>query len=400
MKNVISKFLVISLLSLSHVAYTQVPQAFKYQSIIRNVAGNPMANTSISIRATIHEGSASGFIAYQESHDVTTNQFGLVNLEIGNGTASTGIFPDIQWVSNTKWMEIEADFGNGFISMGSSQLLSVPFALNFVPGPPGTNGVDGLNGATGLTGLSGTNGIDGADGLNGSNGVDGLNGATGLTGLPGTNGIDGADGLNGSNGVDGLNGATGLTGLPGTNGIDGADGLNGSNGVDGLNGADGATGATGSISTFAMFFGLTAGVGNGAGTDYATTIAVKTVPGTGRISFPQNGPAAGIVRINTSSFTLPDIGTYQITVRIHTTEMGQIQLELNDVDLVETVISNMNPTAGGHVIGGTFFVTTTGLNSILAIVNASGNAAALTITPANGAQTHANAQVLTIVKIF
>jgi hypothetical protein len=149
-----------------------------------------------------------------------------------------------------------------------------------------------------------------------------------------------------------------------------------------------------------MFFGLTAGTGNGAGTDYAATIAAKTVAGTGRIPFPQNGPTAGIVRIDNTSFVLPSIGTYEIYFSIHTTELGQIQLELNGVDLPETVVANMNSTSGGHLITGSFFVTTTGLNSILAIINPSGNTSALTITPADGANTHANAQVLLIKRIL
>jgi len=159
-------------------------------------------------------------------------------------------------------------------------------------------------------------------------------------------------------------------------------------------------GATINVSEFAMFYGLTSGTGNGAGTDYAATIAVKTTPGTGRVSFPKNGPSNGIVRIDNSSFTLPKIGTYEVNFSIHTTESGQIQLELDGVDLPETVVANMNPTAGGHLITGSFFVTTTGLNSILAVVNPTGNSTALTITTANGASTHANSQVLTIKKIF
>ena len=512
--------------------FSQAPQALKYQSIIRNINGTPMSNTNIGIRASVHEGSATGLSVYQESHASTTNQFGLINLEIGNGTSITGNFSSIAWSTGTKWMEIEADFGSGYISMGTSQLLSVPFALNFVPGPAGengTNGVDGLNGTNGVdgidgvtgqngidgtngtsgvaglngtngadgidgvtgqngidgtngtngnAGLNGTNGVDGIDGATGQNGIDGVNGTNGVAGLNGTNGVDGIDGatgqngidgingtngnaglngtngadgidgatgqngidgtngtngnagLNGANGVDGIDGATGqngidgvngtngVAGLNGTNGVDGIDGINGTNGVNGIdgtngtngidglngtngvNGIDGATGQTGSISQFAMFFGLTAGTGNGAGTDYSSTIAVKSGAGTGRFPFPQDGPTAGIARVNTTSFTLPTIGTYEIYFSVHTTEAGQIQLELDGVDLPETVAANMNATAGGHLITGTFFVTTSLPNAILAVINPSGNAAALTITPADGASTHANAQVLTIKKIF
>ncbi|MFY7734567.1 MAG: hypothetical protein ACOVSR_13860 [Bacteroidia bacterium] len=148
-----------------------------------------------------------------------------------------------------------------------------------------------------------------------------------------------------------------------------------------------------------MFYGLTAGTGNSIGTDYAATVAVKTSVGTGRVNFPRNGPAIGITRLDNTSFTLPSIGTYEIIFHVNTTEPGQLQLELNNVDLPETVAVNMNPTAGGHPIMGNFFITTTSINSILAVINPIGNTPALTITPANGANTHANTQSITIKKI-
>jgi hypothetical protein len=399
------------LVSIFQMSYAQVPQAFKYQSIVRNTSGNPLANENISIRATVHEGSSSGTTEYQETHDVTTNQFGLINLEIGNGNSTSGEFPNIDWSSGTKWMEIEADFGSGFVSMGSSQLLSVPYALNFVPGPAGPAGLNGLNGQNGIGIVSTvdnfngtftftysdnstftTSDLTGPAGSNGTNGNIGLTGATGNGIVSTTNNFDGTYTFTYTdNSTFTTSDLTGDAGTNGTNGIDG------SNGVDGQ---DGATGATGSISEFAMFYGLTAGTGNLSPTDYPATVAVKTVPGSGRFSFPRNGPTAGIVRIDNTSFTLPSMGTYEVFFSIQVTEVGQVQLELDGVDLPETLVANMNPTAGGHLINGSFFITTTGLNSILAVVNPSGNAAALTITPADGASTHAISQILTIKKIL
>lgn len=149
-----------------------------------------------------------------------------------------------------------------------------------------------------------------------------------------------------------------------------------------------------------MFFGLTAGTGNPGPTDYAATVAPKTAAGTGRVPFPQDGPSDGnIVRVDGSSFTLPDIGTYLVTFRVHTTEPGQLQLELNGADLAETAAGNMNPTAGGHPIVGNALITTNVINSVLAVINPTGNTPALTITPADGASTHANAQTLTVLQI-
>jgi len=151
---------------------------------------------------------------------------------------------------------------------------------------------------------------------------------------------------------------------------------------------------------FAFFYGLTAGTGNGGPTDYAATVAVKTSAGTGRVPFPRVGPAAaGILAIDSSSFTLPVVGTYEITFKVHTTEPGQLQLEVQGTALPETTTPNMNPTSGGHLIVGNSIITTSVINSVLAVINPTGNSAALTITPANGSQTWANAQSISIKRL-
>ena len=110
-------------------SFSQAPQAFNYQSVVRNASGNPMTNTTISVRATIHDGSSTGTIVYQETQYPTTNQFGLINIEVGTGTVVSGNFSTINWGSGSKWMEIEANFGSGYVPMGTSQLVSVPYAL-------------------------------------------------------------------------------------------------------------------------------------------------------------------------------------------------------------------------------------------------------------------------------
>ncbi len=155
---------------------------------------------------------------------------------------------------------------------------------------------------------------------------------------------------------------------------------------------------------FAEFFGLTTGTGNAGPNDYAATIAVKTVPGSGRVPFPRNGPTnpgSTVVRTGPAEFVLPDIGFYRVQATIHTTEgvPGQFELELNGVELPYTTAPNMNPTAGGHPHFIDAIVQTTTPNELLAIINPPGNAAALTITPADGASTHANAQTLIIQRI-
>lgn len=114
-------------------SFSQSPQAFKYQAVVRDAAGEILEDASVSFRIGIRDGSAAGTILYQETHTLTTNQFGLATFEIGNGTPEpgSGLFADIDWEINSKFLEIELDpdGGDTYSLMGTSQILSVPYAM-------------------------------------------------------------------------------------------------------------------------------------------------------------------------------------------------------------------------------------------------------------------------------
>jgi len=125
------KFSLIAIMLLFSLALlSQVPQAFNYQAVARNASGNVLANHLVSFRISIIPGSATGSAVFTETHTKTTNSFGLVDLEIGAGTKVLGSFSSIEWASNIFYFKVELDpaGGNSFISMGTSQLLSVPYA--------------------------------------------------------------------------------------------------------------------------------------------------------------------------------------------------------------------------------------------------------------------------------
>ena len=300
--------IVLSFIAVISQASAQAANGMNYQAIVRGAGGSPADNTPVALRFTIHDTAANGTAVFTETINVVTNQFGLVTTVIGGNTGLSAV----NWGSGAKYLQVEVDINNSgtFVDMGTSQLLSVPYALYAANSQPGPAGATGANGATwylgkgipqtalgnvndlyidsvtdvyyvktgsstwlaqhSLKGSAGINGTDGAtgptgaagaNGINGTNGVDGATGATGATGPAGINGIDGATGaagINGTNGLDGVTGATGPAGLNGADGATGAAGTNGTNGVDGatgatgpagLNGADGATGATGTNGT-------------------------------------------------------------------------------------------------------------------------------------------------------
>lgn len=159
--------------------------------------------------------------------------------------------------------------------------------------------------------------------------------------------------------------------------------------------------------SFGMFYGLTAGTGNGGADDYPATVPIKTAAATGRIPFPRTGPLGTGILLgpanpsstpanNFDSIILAAVGTYEVSFHVHTTERGQLQLELNGTDLADTLIQDYNPTSGGHLISGTSLITTVSINSVLAVINAVGNATALTVTQADGNLTGANSQSIVV----
>jgi hypothetical protein len=145
-----------------------------YQAVVRNSSGSILASTAVKLRFTIHDGTPTGSQAYQETDLDTTNQFGLATVQIGQG----GSLGNVTWSSGPKYLQVEMQAAPAtiFTDMGTTQLLSVPYALYAASGV-------GATGATGVTGPSGQPGLNGgATGATGATGPSGANGITGPTG--------------------------------------------------------------------------------------------------------------------------------------------------------------------------------------------------------------------------
>lgn len=357
-------FFTLLLLSVCISAFAQAPQQIKYQGIARDAAGMPIANGTIAVQFDIHDVSPTGSIIYTETHvGVLTNQFGMFSLKIG----SVVPLPANLFGTGDEFLEVSVDFGSGLTSMGTSQLLSVPYALyaetagNSTPGPTGPTGASGVNGfhcwdtnqngvndpaedmngdsqfdvndcqgAVGAQGPAGPTGIAGATGAAGPTGANGAMGPTGAAGATGASGPSGANGATGSQGPIGptgqqgpigptgvagamgatgptgnnsANGATGPTGPSGFNGPAGPTGPSGANGINGTNGATGATGVTGPTGS--------AGAGEYAYI-YNTTNQFVTLGNA--VSFSSNGLlSSGITHNPGSSFIFINVaGVYKI----------------------------------------------------------------------------------------
>lgn len=127
------KIILMALLMLSSVmiAFSQSPQSFNYQAAVRDNTGTPIANQLVSLRISVLQGSATGSGVYSETHSAITNSFGIVNIQIGTGTILFGSFATISWGTAEFFIKIEIDAtgGTSFQYMGTSQLVSVPYAL-------------------------------------------------------------------------------------------------------------------------------------------------------------------------------------------------------------------------------------------------------------------------------
>ncbi|MBK6833706.1 MAG: hypothetical protein IPG89_05265 [Bacteroidetes bacterium] len=95
--------------------FAQAPQSFKYQAVARNSDGTMMINSNMVVRVSIRDSSLVGNVVYQESHNVTTNALGIINLSIGKGFVLQGVFVNIPWGSGEKFIEIEMDMGAGYL---------------------------------------------------------------------------------------------------------------------------------------------------------------------------------------------------------------------------------------------------------------------------------------------
>lgn len=122
--------LIVGVVTCSSV-FAQSPEAFKYQTAVRNAAGEPIVDQAVSFEISIVKTSTVGLVVYAETHQVTTNAYGLANLNVGGGTTTIGTFEDIEWGTDDYFIQVAFDenAGSNFTILGSTQLLSVPYAL-------------------------------------------------------------------------------------------------------------------------------------------------------------------------------------------------------------------------------------------------------------------------------
>lgn len=136
---------------ISVAAFAQ--NGINYKAVIKDGDGNLVVNDLIAVRFTINESTPEGTTVYQEDHAPSTDENGLVIINIGEGNPTVNLFEDIDWAVNAHFLNVQINTGDGLTDMGTTEFKTVPYALS----APDTskwedneNGIYRLNGNVGI----------------------------------------------------------------------------------------------------------------------------------------------------------------------------------------------------------------------------------------------------------
>lgn len=129
MKKILSSILFTFIVT---VAFAQVPNRISYQAVVRNSNNTLVVDQVVGVKMSILKSSSSGAVVFSETHQPKTNANGLISFEIGGGSSQVGDFSSINWAGDLYFVKTEIDPSGGanYTITGTSQLLSVPYAMH------------------------------------------------------------------------------------------------------------------------------------------------------------------------------------------------------------------------------------------------------------------------------
>jgi len=157
-------FLSFLLVLINASIFAQAPFKMSHQAVVRSVTNTLITNQAIGMRVSILQGSIAGNAVFVETHMPVSNANALITVEIGTGTVVTGSISQINWANGPFFIKTEYDpnGGSNYSVMGTTELISVPYALyanssgSSIPGPQGPPGPQGIAGTNGKTILNDT----------------------------------------------------------------------------------------------------------------------------------------------------------------------------------------------------------------------------------------------------
>ncbi|PTX62203.1 trimeric autotransporter adhesin [Kordia periserrulae] len=125
-----TRHLLLLLLSIFYVGMHHAQtRGINYKALISNNTGAPLANQNVTVQFTILEGNMMTTEVYKESHTTTTDDNGIIIVNIGEGNIISGNFTSISWGLDTHFIKTEIDTGSGFVDFGTTEFKTVPYAL-------------------------------------------------------------------------------------------------------------------------------------------------------------------------------------------------------------------------------------------------------------------------------
>ena len=106
------------------------PLSVNYQAVVRSPTGTILPNQQVEIRFSVLRDSIRGNIIYQEQHNTSSNDLGLINLKLGEGIPLLSQFRLIDWSVSPILVRIELSIGGSpFTTMGEEGFSSVPYSI-------------------------------------------------------------------------------------------------------------------------------------------------------------------------------------------------------------------------------------------------------------------------------
>ena len=114
-------------IAITTAASTFGQNGFAYQAVIRNAEGQLITNKQVDVKFTLlHDGSE----YYVEKQSVTTNEYGNIQVVVGEGTKVDGDYANVPWNTLDIDMKIEVSVDKGaFVELGTTKVQASPYAI-------------------------------------------------------------------------------------------------------------------------------------------------------------------------------------------------------------------------------------------------------------------------------
>ena len=156
---------------------TLAQNGINYQGAATDSDGAKLVDQNISLRTSVLQGGVDGTTSYSETHNTTTDQFGLFNVVIGQGVSISGDFETISWGTDDHFLKVELDAtgGTNYNLVSTTQMMSVPYALYAKNAGLDSAAVADMLASMNISGNSGGCDLKFPDGLHGESIIHDLN---------------------------------------------------------------------------------------------------------------------------------------------------------------------------------------------------------------------------------